>query len=524
MGMKKKGKYRTAIYCRLSDEDYEKKRDVSESIENQLSICRKHIEETVELEEVGVYIDDGCTGLNYDRDGYMRMMEDVEDEKIDCILTKSLARLGREHAETIKLFKETFVIKRLRYIAVLDHIDFNGRITSIDIPIKVVMNDNYSMETSNNIRSAFGAKAARGEFIGSFASYGYRKNADDRNHLVIDPPAANVVRRIYAEFIAGRDISAIAHGLNADNILCPSEYKRQNGYNYNNNRRLEKTNYWTYSTIKKILLNENENYIGNMVQHRTEKLAYNIKKLVPVPKEEWIRIENTHEAIIEKSDYDLVQKFIKQRRRHMDCSNNVTYFAGLLFCGDCGRALTHSKRKTGKVLRCSTYSRIGVNYCTQHLIYEYELEDLVLKAIQDTISDAVKSMDLERHTQKKNRLNQNEESSKLELQLENLEMTYKKMIMNLSMEVISPEDFQIYKKEYLNRKKMVEMRKKRLQEKRICNNIYINEYQKWLENFLKYREIKELSREMLVNLIERIDVYEDKKINITFRFKKPHQN
>lgn len=520
---KKTIKYKVAIYCRLSDEDYEKKRDVSESIENQLSICRKYMEEFPELQEVGIYIDDGYTGLNYDRDGYIEMMNDVDEGKVDCIITKSLARLGREHSETIKLFKETFVIKKVRYIAVVDHIDFNGRITSIDIPIKVVMNDNYSMETSNNVRAAFNAKAERGEFIGSFATYGYVKDAKDKNKLIVDPVAADVVRRIYDEFIAGRNIMAIAKGLNEDNIPCPSEYKRQSGSNYSNNRRLEKTYYWTYSTVKKILVNENENYIGNMVQHRNEKLAYNIKKFVSVPKNEWVRKENTHEAIIDKADYDLVHKFIALRTKRMDCSNNVTSFAGLLFCGDCGRCLTRSRRKNGTILRCSTYARIGVNYCSQHLIYEYELEDLVLKAIQDNVSDAIKNMDLEKIKLKKRRLGVNDESSKLDLQLEQLERNYKKMIMNISMDVITTEDFLIFKEEYASRKKRIENRKNELHNKKNADNIYLSEYQRWLDNFLKYREINALSREMLVNLIERIDVYENNKLNITFRFKKPSQ-
>lgn len=523
MGKQREQKYRTAIYCRLSDEDYEKKREVSESIENQMFICRKYIEERPELEEAEVYIDDGHTGLDYDRAGYIRMMEDVDAGKIDCIITKSLARLGREHAETIRLFKVTFVMKRIRYIAVVDNIDFNGRITSIDIPIKVVMNDNYSMETSNNVRAALKAKAQRGEFIGSFATYGYVKDPKDKNHLIVDPVAAEVVRRIYAEFIDGKDIMMIAHGLNDDKIPCPSEYKRQNGCNYSNNRRLDKTYYWTYSTVKKILLNENENYIGNMVQHRVEKMAYNIKKFSQVEKSEWIRHEATHEPIIEQRDYDMVHKMIRHRWKQMDCSKNINYFAGLLFCGDCGRAMTKSKRKDGTILRCTTYARIGVQYCSQHLIYLQELEELVLQAIQANVNEAIQSMDFEKIRQQKLQTGINDESSRLEMQLEQLERNYHKMVMTLSQELISIDDFNVFKTEYTAQKEIIENRKKVLQKQKDAGKIYMDEYQRWLETFLQHREIKELSREVLVNLIERIDVYENNSVNITFRFKKPHQ-
>ena len=516
--------YKTAIYCRLSDEDYQKKRDVSESIENQLSICRKYMDEHPGMEEVGVYIDDGRTGLNYDRDGYIRMMNDVDAGMVDCIITKSLARLGREHAETIRLFKETFVLKGIRYIAVVDNIDFNGRIESIEIPIKVLMNDHYSMEISKNIRSAFSVKAERGEFIGSFASYGFKKDEKDKNLLVVDPVAAEVVKRIYAEFISGKNISAIVHGLNDDGIPSPSEYKKQEGMNYSNNRKLEKTNYWTYSTVKKILVNENENYIGNMVQHRTEKIAYNMKKFVQVPKEEWIRREHTHEAIISIEQYELVHKLIKQRWVNMEHSRNTVWkFAGLVFCADCGRALTRSTRKDGKVLRCPTYSRIGKEYCSQHLIYEYELEEIIMREIKNNISDALKNMDLEnaRHSETRRRIH--EESSRLNIQLENAENNYKRMLMNLSTGIIDEEDFLIFKEQYQEKKRQIEKRKSALQSRTKNDILLVDEYQRWLDNFLRYREIDELSREVLINLIDRIDVYEGEKIHISFKLKKPIQ-
>lgn len=527
MRVRKKELYRTAIYCRLSDEDYVKKRELSESIENQLAICRRYIEEHADLVEVAVYIDDGHTGLNYKRDGYIRMMDDVDEGRIDCIITKTLARLGREHAETIMLFKQTFVIKRLRYIAVVDSIDFNGLIESMEIPLKVVMNDNYSMETSKNVRSALKSKNERGEFIGSFAPYGYKKDEEDKNKLVIDPVAAEVVKRIYAEFIGGNNISAIVHGLNDDDIPCPSVYKQQQGYNYSNNNRLEKTFYWTYSTVKKILLNESEVYIGNLVQHRSEKLAYNMDKLVAVPKEDWIRKTNTHEAIISVEDYNLVQRLIHARWKPMDCKKNPNKFAGMVFCGDCGRFLVRSKRKNGEVLRCSTYARIGVNYCSQHLIYEYELEDLVMQAIQDNVSDALQNMDLEKIRQKKEQGSISDERARLKAEINKLEVGYKKMIVNLSVGVIDDNDFKIFKEDYLLKKESIENKIMKLQNRKISDTIYISEYEKWLNNFLKYREITELTREVLVNLIDRIEVYESeesKHIEINFRFKKPSQN
>ena len=525
--MEKIENYRVAIYCRLSDEDYIKKRDVSESIENQLAICRAYLAVHTNMTEVAVYIDDGKTGLNYNREGYIQMMEELDTLHINCIITKTLARLGREHAETIKLFKETFVIKKLRYIAVVDNIDFNGKITSMDIPMKVVMNDYYSMETSKNVRSAFRAKAERGECIASFARYGFIKDPKNKSRLLVDPVAARVLNRIKDEFIGGKIIMEIVHGLNDDGIPCPSEYKRMQGQNYSNNRRLEKTNYWTYSTVKKILLDESEMYIGNMVQHRVEKMSYNIDKLTSVPQEEWIRKENTHEAIWTQEERELIQRMIAERRRPMNCHKKIKLFAGVAYCGECGRALVRSRRKDGEILRCSTYARIGVNYCSQHLIYEYELEDLVLKAIQDNVNDALQNMNLEKLRIKKEASKTDTERARLNMQLDTLEKNYRKMIVNLSREVIDEEDFAIFKADYKKKKEFIENAINGLQNKKNSDTIYEDSYQKWLDTFLEYREIEELTRDVVVNLIDRINVYESdesKRVEINFRFKKPNQN
>jgi DNA invertase Pin-like site-specific DNA recombinase len=525
--MRKKNRtvYRTAIYCRLSDEDYVKKREVSESIENQLTICRQYIAHHAELQETAVYMDDGCTGLNYNREGYLQMMEAAGRGEIDCIITKTLARLGREHAETIKLFKHTFVVLQLRYIAVVDHIDFNGRIESMDIPFKVVMNDNYSLETSKNVRSAFRAKAGRGEFIGSFAPYGYQKASDDKSRLEIDPEAAAVVKRIYSEFIGGKNIMGIAHGLNDENLPCPSVYKQMKGYNYNNNRKLEKTCYWTYSTVKRILQDESEVYIGNMVQHRTEKMAYNVEQLLAVPKEEWIHTENTHEAIIDRQDHEVVQRLIRMHWKPMDCSKNLNRFAGMVYCGDCGRSLVRTRRKDGEILRCATYARIGVKYCSQHRIYEQELADIVRGALYEHTADALAAQDFNKLQDMENTPQYDAEAGRLEAKLKNLECSYKKMLMRLSEETINEGDFYIFKEEYTRQKKILETRLAALQSRGESEKIYFDEYQSWMADFFQYRMLGEPTREIIVNLIDKIKVYEntetdERQVEIDFRFRK----
>ena len=277
--------YKVGIYRRLSKEDVRKGRLESESIENQLTICRNYIAGQENMIEVAVYTDDGFTGLNYERKGFRQMMRDVKAGKIDTILTKSLSRLGREHAETIQLFKKDFVNLKVRYIAVSDNIDFYGMIENMELPLKVILNDLSSMETSKNVRSAFKAKKEKGAFTGSFAPYGYQKDPNNHNHLIPDEEAAEVVRFIFQTYLNGTGIADICLILNRKEVLPPAEYKNSKGFRYSQvSQKIQSI--WTYPTVRGML--SNETYIGKVVQNRDNKLSYNSSKKIRLPKSEWI--------------------------------------------------------------------------------------------------------------------------------------------------------------------------------------------------------------------------------------------
>lgn len=518
-------KYRAGEYLRLSDADKDKQ--VSDSIENQNLIIKSYVERQEDVEIYKKYIDDGRTGMNYNRDGFQDMMEDVENGNINMIIVKDLSRIGREHCDTITLLKRVLPEKQIRFVAVVDNIDMNGpqkAQSTLDVPFKVMVNDYYSQNISTQVRNAQKIKREAGKFIGSYACYGYIKDPEDKNHLLIDAEAARVVNNIYNEFIAGNNIQAIARSLNAEQVYCPTEYKNKiQGLNYRNCNKLNKTNYWTYSTVRSILTREM--YIGNMVQHTVEKLAYNINKVMVLDEDEYDRVENMHEAIVSKEQFDMVQKLLKHRYRQMNCSNRSMY-AGFIVCGDCGRAMSKSKTKIGFAYRCGTYARYGKQYCSAHYITEMQLNQLVLKAIQQNTAEALKKIDSAdfkkeyAHTEKSRG---EKKLSALENKIVQMKQEKIQMLTNLSKKVLSESDYILYnenyEKEFYKISREIEFEK----EKKIQDNEYSTIYNNWIDNFIQYANITEINRDVIINLIEKINFYENNIIEISFRFKNPFE-
>jgi len=426
--------YKTAMYLRLSKGDGDVDGNIkseSNSITNQRMIIQSYIDRHDDLELVGTYIDDGYTGLNYEREQFRQMMADAEAGKIDCICTKDLSRLGRERIETGTYIRQTFKEKGIRYIAINDNYDTltaDGSETNIVMPVKALVNDNFSRDISNKVRSSQQIKRMNGEFIGAFAPYGYAKSKENRNRLVVDGYAADIVREIYAEKLSGMSANAIAEGLNRRGVLCPSEYKRDRGERYATSFKQAAHSRWSAVTVKRIL--ENAVYTGVLEQGKRAKVSYKVKREIQVPEAEWIRVENTHEPIISRQDYEAVQILLQRDMRAVgkgafpkgdktkdgsriserngrgksgiaesgeDGSGRGGYgsgqcslesiveekcaykYAGLLFCGDCGMSMVRrkSKYKEKEIINyiCSGYNRNGD--CSRHSIREEMLDEIV---------------------------------------------------------------------------------------------------------------------------------------------------
>ena len=354
MYVKNQKKFLAADYLRLSNEDGDKTE--SNSIRNQRSLIQDFVSRQKDITLVEEYVDDGYSGANYDRPSFQKMMEDVRSGKINCIIVKDLSRLGRNYIETGRYIENIFPVLGVRFIAVNDNYDSADTKNDADqiiVPFKNLINDAYCRDISMKIRSQLEMKRKNGQFTGSYAAYGYKKDPKDKNHLIIDPYAAEIVRDIFRMKIEGYNNERIAEKLNEMGILIPMEYKRSCGLNFNSGFRSGKNPKWGTSSVLRIL--KNEIYTGTMVQGKTRKVNYRVKDCIPVEAENWIRVENTHEPIIDKDIFECVQQLMTLDTRTSPEKDNVYAFSGLLRCGDCGQNLnrTMCKEKREKILLLS---------------------------------------------------------------------------------------------------------------------------------------------------------------------------
>lgn len=515
--------YIAVMYLRLSDDDREKNGLYSESIENQEMICRQWLSYHPEIKLYGVFIDDGKTGLNYNRDGFQEMKAVLDAGLANMIICKALMRFGREEIDTLIYFKREFVQKNIRFVAVADGIDYLGPESdrNMDLSFKIMVNDYSSKQTSINVRSVQEAKRGQGLFIGSYAAYGYIKDPQNKNRLVIDPPAAQVVRRIYDLFLQGYNVRAIAGVLNNEGVLCPSDYKRQVlQYNYRNSKALKTTHYWTYCTVKRIL--QHEVYIGSIVQHTTEKIAYNLETVRAVPREQWCVRKDKHEPIISPEDFEKVQQLIAVRYREPDFKH-LSIYAGYLKCGDCGRAMSKQKIDNGYKYRCGTYARVGKKYCSSHIITSKELDKMLLKEINKIIT-AITSEDVDyvkKSLSFKNMGGDMDAIKGLYKRQESMVEEKKEMLRLVSKKVVDETDFLLYNENYQKEYAALEQQISRLKLSVEESRKYYRECEEWIENFLKYKNIKQVTRELIVSLVKEINVFENQKIQIKFLFKNP---
>ena len=372
--------WHTACYLRLSREDGDKAE--SDSIVNQRNLLERYLAEHPELELVDFYQDDGFTGTNFDRPSFRKMEADIEAGKINCILVKDLSRFGRDYIEMGRYLERIFPVQGVRFIAVNDHVDSEQGRYDMLLPMKNLFNTQYARDISEKVRSAIRTKQQRGEFVGAFASYGYRKDPENHNHLVIDPEAARVVRRIFDLFEQGNGKIRIAKQLNAEGIPSPSEYKRLLGERYHNGRKLGQTTYWTYATIHRIL--RSQMYAGNMEQGRNCRPMMH-GKAKQRSRSDWTVIPDTHEAIVGKDQWARVQTLLDARTRTWNVQENRSPFAGFLCCGECGRAMVKTKSGSEIYYTCGSYKRYGPTVCSQHRIAHAVLEEIVLHDLNRVI-------------------------------------------------------------------------------------------------------------------------------------------
>ena len=512
--------FNVAIYIRLSREDGDK--EESDSVGNQRKLLTEYVAKKEDFILYDIYVDDGYSGTNFNRPSFQKMIADIEDGKVNCVVVKDLSRFGRDYIDTGGYLERYFPELGVRFISVTDSIDSMKQAYDMLLPIKNIFNEQSARDISKKIQATVKSKQKAGEFIGAFTSYGYKKSPVDKNKLVIDDYAADVVRRIFSLYIQGYGKQRIAKLLNSEGILCPAEYKKVNGENYKNCNRLESTTYWSYSTINSIL--HREMYVGNMVQGtKHQRMRSKQKKM---PKEEWIIVENTHEPIIDKETWEKAQSLLQKRTRELDLETNKNIFAGFVKCGDCGRAMTKNmwRRADGSKtysLYCGTYKRNGKQYCTPHTLPMAVLKDIVLgdlKAIVDSVDNLKELVQSQSFTASKVKRIADTELSKIKAELERVKRLKKSIYEDYREELISKEEFLSYREDYLKKEELYSKQIEALEEKK-KDNVTEDVFETpWLKRLLELKDIETLDRDIVVEMISEIKVYENRKIKITYNF------
>ena len=508
--------YHAALYIRLSKED--ENEGPSQSVQNQESLLREFVQQH-RLSVYDTYIDDGWSGTSFDRPAFQRMITDIEAKKVNMVITKDLSRLGRDYILTGHYMERYFPEHRVRYISLLDGIDTGVDSTANDItPFRAIMNDMYAKDISKKIKSVKRDKQRKGKFIGGKPVYGYKMHPTEKNKIVIDEEVAPIVRRIFALALSGMSCRNIATLLNQEGVPTPATYA-----NLPVARPGPYTGLWSSERISDML--QNETYIGNMVQGRSVKISYKSKKCLKQDPANWVVVEGTHEPLVDAETFQKVRMLVNSRR-HTRSRTYDFLLKGLIFCHECGYPLAVLNRKNAKgedvlYFVCRTYQRFTkAGVCTCHSIKEKTVTDAViakvrevcqvylnpddlLPAAQEAVENARKQSSLETELQAL--------QSKIDSLTANLDRMYTDRLIGLLPEV----DFQrIFGRIKLERERLEEKQ----QELELRQKSPVRSEDRAMELVQRFIETAGESRELLVSLIERVELTEDKEILIKFRF------
>ncbi|MCL2170095.1 MAG: recombinase family protein [Defluviitaleaceae bacterium] len=386
--------WKVCLYLRLSREDGDKAE--SDSIVNQKALVYDYIAQRPELKICLERVDDGYSGVDFSRPGFMAMMDDIRSGAIDCVIVKDLSRFGRNWIESGRYIEQIFPFMGVRFIAITDNYDSEAALLAgdhITLPFRNLINEAYAKDGSIKIRSQLDIKRQNGDFIGAFATYGYAKCHENPNRLVVDDFAAQVVRDIFNWRVEGASNQGIAGRLNEMGVLSPYEYKLEKGFNVKSHFKKGEKALWSANSVARIL--KNEVYLGVMEQGKRTSKSYKFKKGFDVPKEDWIRVEGTHEGIIDPINFALVADILGQDTRKSPLQSEVYLFSGLLKCRACKqnmvRKIVPSSGKKYVYYVCSTNRQTKA--CKPHSIAQKQLEQAVLYTIRAHMGH----MELSRH-------------------------------------------------------------------------------------------------------------------------------
>lgn len=535
MLQKRLERYDTALYLRLSKEDGDVasgSKNESNSIANQKSLIMDYLQSRPEFRVVSIREDDGFSGTDFNRPAFQAMMEDVKKGVINCIIVKDLSRFGRNYIEVGRYLEKLFPMLGIRFIAVNDNYDSLEADTAHDIvvPFKNLINDSYCRDLSVKIRSHLAIKRKNGEFIGAFACYGYLKDKNNRNQLVVDTYAGQVVKDIFRMKINGMSQYRIADALNEQGILSPMEYKKYLGSHFESSFKVNPKAVWTAKAVTRILTNEV--YTGVLVQGKQTTPNHKVKVRQEVDETDWIRVENAHESLIDRVLFDIVQNLMGRDTRTSPNETQVFPLSGLVYCGDCGhpmvRKISRYTKKT-KTDTAQTYGyflcseKCGKGGCSWHRISENDLMEAVLGAVNLHIQkvldvqEALKQIEnapsrqlmIQKYLE---RLSVKEEERK---KAERLKIG---IYEDLKDGLLDKEEYQKLKAEFDSRIAEADAAAKELKRQIAELEGSRSANAPWMSYFQQFGRLEQLTRWAAAIIINKILVYEDNRIRITFNF------
>ena len=501
--------YKVAIYIRLSKEDADKGYDESESIVNQRALLTEYVKKLGnQYKLIDIYTDPGYTGTNFNRPEFQRMKKDIELGKINMVITKDLSRLGRDYIETGEYIEKWFPEYNVRYISVTDGIDtFANENGNNDIaPFKSILNDMYSKDLSRKIRTNLHIMQRQGKWVGGKVAIGYERSSTDKNKLIICNEEADIVKTIFNMAYSGKKIAEIRDYLISNSIPTA------------NKLRYNKSTFWENKTIKSILTNEV--YIGTTIQNKRSRINYKNRKLRQNPKEQWNIVENTHEPIIDKNIFNAVQKMVITQKYNRTEKKHHFLLDGLLICYECKHTIGVRTGKNGKLdMICNNYRRNSkLKLCTSHGFSYEKLERLVLEYIRNmfiNIDSNKVEMDIK---QKKSKCDYAKILEKIEKEINTIKSNIDKMYIDKLENKINEEMYdRIFQKMNYKLKEKKEEYNNLKNEKENSNREDTEQIKKIIKDTLY---LKNPTPEIMKILINKIEIHQDKQVDILFNFKK----
>ena len=506
--------FKVGMYIRLSREDGDKQE--SESIGNQRKIIKRFLEEN-NLNFVDEYVDDGVSGTTFDRKGFNRLIQDIEQKRINMVVTKDLSRLGRDYIKTGYYLENYFPEKSVRYVAILDGIDTYLDSTNNDIsPFKAIMNDMYAKDISKKIKSVFREKQKSGQFLGSIPPYGYKLSEQEKGKLEIDEYSADIVREIFQMYSNGHGSIDIMNYLNKKEILNPSSYRKTK-------YKKKKSSEWNQITILAIL--KNQAYIGNTVQNKRRKISYKSKKVIDNPKESWIIVENTHEPIIDKETFERV-KLMLEAKDTSKYTKHEYLFKGMLKCHHCGWKLQIALKGRGMnpYINCTGHEKRGKHPISMNY---WKFEESILDVIRNICRMYLdENVFLETFKSYKNSYSKlidgyEKKLKEVETKIKTINSNLDKMYMDKLNDIISTDDYMRFYNRFAEEKKDLTEKQYEIEQK--IRTIKENENETTDEKEIKkvvneFLSMQEINKVLLYRLINYIEIDTNKNIYIHFNF------